>query len=231
MEGIDADSSLGAGTYSIAQQSAIPVRAAPNKTFASLALGREHTCGLTSEGVAWCFGRRKDGRLGDGQADDYYTEDPAVKVDSGSVRFASLAAGPRSTCGLDKMGAAYCWGASYFGETGDGKAQVALKPVPVSGGLSFGSLGAGDYYFCGQVPYGTPDPSPPTAPPPVQASPSPPPSPSNGSAAGGATAGGSTADQSSSASSTPVGAIVGGVVGGLAALAVLAFLALKPGKG
>ncbi|KAL4441802.1 hypothetical protein ABPG77_003718 [Micractinium sp. CCAP 211/92] len=75
--------------------------------------------------------------------------------------------------------------------------------------------------------------SPPAQSPPQQPSPAapspllPPPSPPDNGTVNAA----SSPPTTSSSSSAPVGAIVGGVVGGLAALAVLAFFALRPKKG
>jgi alpha-tubulin suppressor-like RCC1 family protein len=42
------------------------VHAPPGVTFASISGGEEHTCGLDTTDVAWCWGYNESGRLGDG---------------------------------------------------------------------------------------------------------------------------------------------------------------------
>jgi alpha-tubulin suppressor-like RCC1 family protein len=56
------------------------------------------------------------------------------------------------SCGLDRGGKAYCWGANNRGQLGIGTtANSALTPQPVAGGLTFLSLRAGAYHVCGLV--------------------------------------------------------------------------------
>jgi len=52
-------------------------------------------------------------------------------------------------CGLDRDGAAYCWGTNIGGELGSGTTvQNTSVPGPVSGGLSFVGLAAGTNHAC-----------------------------------------------------------------------------------
>ena len=43
----------------------------------------------------------------------------------------------------------YCWGRNDSGQQGDGSTENRYKPVPVSGDLSFRTLGGGDAFMCG----------------------------------------------------------------------------------
>ncbi|HET6764484.1 MAG TPA: hypothetical protein VFH27_12460, partial [Longimicrobiaceae bacterium] len=64
--------------------------------------------------------------------------------------YATIAAGMRHVCALDTAGAAFCWGFSLLGETGDpGFGVTVLPPAPVPGAEVFASLGAGDAFTCG----------------------------------------------------------------------------------
>ena len=81
-----------------------------------LSAGSDHTCGLTPDGSAYCWGANGSGQLGDGTTPARLPQ----AVVSGGVRFQSLSAGDDYTCGLDAGGLAYCWGANGSGQLGDG---------------------------------------------------------------------------------------------------------------
>ncbi|HET9385213.1 MAG TPA: hypothetical protein VFO67_08705 [Gemmatimonadales bacterium] len=65
------------------------------------------------------------------------------------LRFASLSAGLRHSCGVTVAGESYCWGSNQYGELGDGTTTDRPIPVLVRGGLRFAVVSAGDYYSCG----------------------------------------------------------------------------------
>lgn len=65
-------------------------------------------------------------------------------------QFATVSYGLNHACGLTTAGAAYCWGDNSRGQLGDGSTQQRSDtPVPVAGGLTFATLGAGFAYTCG----------------------------------------------------------------------------------
>jgi alpha-tubulin suppressor-like RCC1 family protein len=53
------------------------------------------------------------------------------------------------TCGLTAAGVAYCWGAGGSGALGDGTVNNHPTPNPVTGGLTFKAIAAGDNSTCG----------------------------------------------------------------------------------
>ena len=119
-----------------------PVRG--NVKFAQLSLGRSF-CGLTAQGIAYCWGPNEFGTLGDGTRTPHATPAPV----SGGLTFASLNVGAWHACGLTAAGAAYCWGDNQFGELGDGTTTDRLSPVAVAGGHTFTSLSAAREHTCG----------------------------------------------------------------------------------
>jgi alpha-tubulin suppressor-like RCC1 family protein len=127
----------------IAPCSTLPVRVVGGLIFASVSAGQSHTCGVTAEGDAYCWGVAS--RLGNGSEKP---ESSPVLV-AGGLSFASLSAGDYHTCGITAEGAAYCWGNNQFGGLGDGTTEFRWTPVPVAGGLSFASVSAGEHYTCG----------------------------------------------------------------------------------
>jgi len=104
-----------------------PVGTLP-RTYALVSSGGYHTCGLTLDGVAYCWGDNTAWQLGTGG--DKSTRGTPTPV-AGGLHFASLGAGGFQTCALTAAGAAYCWGGGR-------------DSVPeVAGGLSFVLLAAG----------------------------------------------------------------------------------------
>ena len=128
-----------------------PTAVAGGVTFASLTINYQHTCGLTSAGVAYCWGYNASGRLGDGTTTDRFTPTQVV----GGLTFTSLAAGGIHTCGLTSGGTAYCWGENANGEIGDGTTTDRLAPTRVIGGLTFTILRTGYGHNCGLTSDGT----------------------------------------------------------------------------
>jgi uncharacterized protein YjdB/alpha-tubulin suppressor-like RCC1 family protein len=109
----------------------------------SLAAGFFHTCGLTSGGAAYCWGRGNG--LGDGTGQGRLTPTQVA----GGLTFTSVAGGLLHTCGLTSGGAAYCWGNNVEGELGDGTTTDRLTPTQVAGGLTFTRIALGHYFSCG----------------------------------------------------------------------------------
>lgn len=123
-----------------------PLAVAAGLVFSQITVGSGYTCGLTTLGVAHCWG---DGQyLGDGVGTTRYLPAPVA----GGLVFTRLTAAPgsRTTCGLTAAGEAWCWGQGVFGELGDGFGNSnALAPVQVVGGHIFARVDGGAYHFCG----------------------------------------------------------------------------------
>lgn len=117
----------------------------------SISVGTDHTCALTSEGEAVCWGRGRYGKLGIGT-----TESIGVlknlrvprKV-NGGITFSFITTGVFQTCGLTDEGEAYCWGRNGSGQLGDGTTTMRTEPIPVSGDLTFTDITIGSKHTCG----------------------------------------------------------------------------------
>ncbi|MEU4163463.1 fibronectin type III domain-containing protein [Actinoplanes sp. NPDC026670] len=122
-------------------------------TFTQLAAaGERHTCGLGSDGKAYCWGSGRYGQLGDGSVTDRLSP-VAVNAPATGVTFTELAAaGYHHTCGQGSDGKAYCWGSASSGRLGDGGTTDRLSPVAVNApatGVTFTEVIAGSDHTCG----------------------------------------------------------------------------------
>jgi alpha-tubulin suppressor-like RCC1 family protein len=116
----------------------------PVRAYIDVAAGGEHTCAVTEDGEAYCWGRGVDGELGTGRIDDEFI--PA-KVQS-DVVFKSITAGDAHTCALDTEGRAHCWGWNAYFQLGS-TAQADLSvPQPVETTERFASISAGAHHTC-----------------------------------------------------------------------------------
>jgi alpha-tubulin suppressor-like RCC1 family protein len=141
--GFSANGRLGdGGQASIGTQ---PVKVAGALSFASIAAGGSHTCGVTTSGDAYCWGLNASGQLGDNSVIDRSTP---VAV-AGGFKFTSVSAGDSHSCGIVVGGAAYCWGDNTYGQLGDGTFAAQKTPTLVPGGMSFVALSAGGFHTCG----------------------------------------------------------------------------------
>jgi alpha-tubulin suppressor-like RCC1 family protein len=119
-------------------------RATAVLVFRDVVAGFRHSCALSREGTAYCWGDNSSGQLGTGSLRS--SPDPGVVS---GLEFSALAAGWSHSCGLDPAGSAFCWGNNQHGQLGIGSTQRAVRPVAVVGGLSFRELAAGYLHTCG----------------------------------------------------------------------------------
>ena len=129
----------------------VPLAVAGGLTFREVSPGTDHTCGVTRDSTAYCWGRAAFGMLGLGERPGPQHTRPAPVV--GGLRFVTVSTGDYHACGLRADGAAYCWGLNERGQVGDGTdledAEGRWSPVPVTGGLRFTAVSAGGNHTCG----------------------------------------------------------------------------------
>jgi alpha-tubulin suppressor-like RCC1 family protein len=125
-------------------QAAMAAATAP-LAFISITEGPTHTCAVTTDNRAFCWGDNSEGQLGDGTR----TRRLLPHAVSGGLKFKVVSAGWFFTCGLTTADKAYCWGQNNDGTLGDGGSEVnRLKPSAVSGGRSYRQLRAGAHHVC-----------------------------------------------------------------------------------
>jgi alpha-tubulin suppressor-like RCC1 family protein len=144
--GQNGDGQLGDSTTT-ARTAPVAVRQPAGVAFTAIRAGGYHSCGLTSAGQAWCWGRNGSGQLGDSTT-TMRTAPVAVKQPAG-VTLQGLSAGYRHTCGVTPLGQAWCWGQNAAGQLGNNATANRRFPVQVQqGALALLAIAAGYDHTC-----------------------------------------------------------------------------------
>ena len=129
--GSDAEGELGDGPE--ARGKLRPVLVAGGYPFRRRDVGEYHTCAVTVDNRAFCWGYGHLGQLGNGKTLNRFTP----RAVDGGLTFDRVSTGGDHTCGESVGNRVYCWGWNLYGELGDGTTTMRLKPVPVAGGFTF----------------------------------------------------------------------------------------------
>jgi len=123
-----------------------PVTVGGEPLYAAVSVGGTHSCALTREGRAWCWGMGTSGELGNGQTASGGTP---VAV-SGGQAFVQITTGAYHSCALSAAGAVFCWGANRDGALGNRTSNSSPVPVSVAApaNVSFTALTSGLRHTC-----------------------------------------------------------------------------------
>ena len=95
--------------------------------------GDGHTCALTTDGNAYCWGAQFDGRLGNGSTDTAPAPVPQPVLDpdgEGPLEGVThIAVGHQFACAIVDPGDVYCWGNHSQGKVGNGE-TAGFSPLP-----------------------------------------------------------------------------------------------------
>ena len=146
--GLGASGQLGNGLSGAAGTSVAPTEVLGGLIFSTVRPGREHTCGVTTTGQAYCWGANSSGQLG-----NFSTVSTATPVAvGGGITFASIDVGAEDfSCGLATSGRAYCWGEASAGRLGNGASIDQTLPAGVlldRNFVNFASIDLGLQHAC-----------------------------------------------------------------------------------
>jgi alpha-tubulin suppressor-like RCC1 family protein len=151
--GWNEDGQLGDGT-TVDRLVPTPVALPEGVRFVSIHALASFSCGLSTTGAAYCWGRNSIGQLGDGTTVDRHTPTPVAIP--GGVPLVALGLGGAHGCGLAEDGRAWCWGLNEDGQLGNGR-TISSTPWPVSvpAGVQFVSISGGIWHTCALTSVGT----------------------------------------------------------------------------
>lgn len=125
--------------------------------FAELSLGGNPsgtrntlTCGVSTDGVAYCWGANDVQASGIGAGEETLFASQPVRVEGGHT-FLGVGVGRAHACGLTTDGEALCWGDGALGQLGDGNSgqdHRATGPVVVDTEARYTLLAAGGEETC-----------------------------------------------------------------------------------
>jgi alpha-tubulin suppressor-like RCC1 family protein len=113
-------------------------------SFRQVRAGVNHSCGITTSGLGFCWGSNAYGQLGNFSHQMALT--PA-RV-GGGLHWRWLSPGAYHTCGVTTDDRAYCWGRNAEGQLGIGGSTAQSRPVAVVGGLLFEQIESGHFHTC-----------------------------------------------------------------------------------
>ncbi|WP_445258251.1 cutinase family protein [Nocardioides aurantiacus] len=138
------NSSRQLGTGSTAGSLTSPTLVTGGQRWRTVAAGSLSTCGVQTDGTAWCWGANDFGQLGQGS-----TTDRSVPTRTGlSSSWVGLSVGWTQTCGWRSDRVALCWGDNRSGQLGTGGTTASLVPVALPGS-GWTGVSTGNAQSCG----------------------------------------------------------------------------------
>ncbi len=119
-------------------------------SYVHVAAGVDHSCAISSERKALCWGSNLEGQLGINNLNIKETSS-ALKVDMDNVaerNFIQITTGSYHSCALTAEGKAYCWGLNDYGQLGNGTKDAKKAPTAVSITAPVKQISAGHKHTC-----------------------------------------------------------------------------------
>lgn len=105
-----------------------------------------HTCGITTDAKAYCWGNNNWSQLGGNLAASQSYQPVLV---SPTITFRQVSAGADHSCGVSTDNRAYCWGHNDWRQFASTTPGSSATPVPVAPEISLASITAGSGFTCG----------------------------------------------------------------------------------
>ncbi|MCP3696411.1 MAG: hypothetical protein GY917_29725, partial [Planctomycetaceae bacterium] len=154
--GSNSDGQLGDGTKN---DSATPVAVNVNQAFASIDGGGSSTCAITTAGLLYCWGSNHVYQIGnnvENQVDQLTptrVHDPDNRTVNWSKEVRQVSVGGNFACAIDIDFRGYCWGDTYYNQTGTGQYSSVPRRIHKPNGsanwdTTFSDISAGFKHTC-----------------------------------------------------------------------------------
>ena len=135
---------LGIGTT---QPQSVPVQVGRDRDWKSVS-GGSHTLALKTDGTLWAWGLNANGLLGDGRGGtkqyDFNSFNRSVPVQIGTEKdWVAVSAGENHSVALKADGTLWSWGASFYGQLGDGTTGRSFTPEKIGDSVDWKMAKAG----------------------------------------------------------------------------------------
>lgn len=127
-----------------------PERVATEVKFLAISSGLRHTCGITKDREAYCWGGNDQS-----QVTGFAGSGPTLSRIPGALPWTQISAGATHTCAVRSDGALFCWGQSERGEIGNGSLTNANAPTQVTMTAPVAAVSAGESRTCARTTAGT----------------------------------------------------------------------------
>ncbi len=138
---------LGNGTFNDSS-TPVAVTQPAGVIFSSIDVGYIHSCALSTQGVAYCWGNNTALTIGDGTQTNRNI--PKVVTMPADTTFSTIRAGAMSTCALSTTNTAYCWGVFKIPSSGDpgGYSSTPMALTLPAGSNSISQIDVGGQHIC-----------------------------------------------------------------------------------
>lgn len=126
----------------------VPRRVDTKLTFRSISAGLRHTCAISTDRQAYCWGNNDDGQVA-----DFATTGPLLVQIPTTLPFSQISAGASHTCAVRTDGALFCWGSNDRGQLGT--SSTTGGTVRVFLGAPAAMVSAGQQRTCVRTTTGT----------------------------------------------------------------------------
>lgn len=129
-----------------------------NTGWALVSAGSSSTCGITTDGIGYCWGEDGAGQLGNGALSGVKWSPSRIDRSAlaPGVTWSTLSVGVDHACGVTTDGGALCWGSDAQGQLGNGPTLTGIQESPTRVDLAdlppetkWAAVSAGGQYTCG----------------------------------------------------------------------------------